>query len=195
MEQIISLNLKKGMSLDLTKKDVTLKKLGVGLGWKTTYDLDSIAFLVDKNGKIQETVCYQNLDGHGVKLDGDDRVGEKNGDCETISIKFSKLDEDITKIMLLANIYAAKKTRVCFGRVMVEGDTFDKVQGSYIRLYNKETNQELCKYSLEENGSQYNAFHFADLIKQEDGTWTFKAIGEGMNGSIEKLRKQLDKIN
>ena len=39
MEQIISLNLKKGMSLDLTKKDITLKKLGVGLGWKTVYDL------------------------------------------------------------------------------------------------------------------------------------------------------------
>lgn len=195
MEQIISLNLKKGMSLDLTKKDITLKKLGVGLGWKTVYDLDSIAFLVDKNGKIKETVCYQNLNGHGVKLDGDDTEGGKEGDCETISIKFSKLDEDITKIMLLANIYNAKKTRICFGRVMVEGDTFNKVQGSYIRLYNKETNQELCKYSLEENGSQYNAFHFADLIKQEDGTWTFKAIGEGMNGSIEKLRKQLDKIN
>ena len=74
---IISLDLKKGMTLDLTKKDDTLKILKIGLGWKTTYDLDTIAFCTNEYGKIIETVCYQNLTGKGVVLDGDDTHGGK----------------------------------------------------------------------------------------------------------------------
>ena len=192
----ISLNLKKGMSLDLTKKNENLKILKIGLGWKTNYDLDTIAFCANKDGKILETVCYQHLNGKGINLDGDDTQGGKNGDCETITINFSNLPENISKIMLCANIFNAKKTKIhksLFGKQnIIEGDTFSQVKGSYIRLYNDETKSELCKYSLEEDGSTFNAFHFANLIKQENGAWTFVTIGEGMNGSISKLRKQLD---
>lgn len=191
---MISLDLKKGMSLDLKKQDSSLKILGVGLGWNTEYDLDSIAFLVNNKGEIKETVCYQHLNGHGVKLDGDDRIGGKNGDCETITIKFSKIHKDITKIMLLANIYNAEPTKKTFFGKIKEGDNFGKVKGSFIRLYNKETDLELCKYLLEEDGSQFNAFYFADLIKQDNEEWIFMPIGKGMNGSIDMLRKELDKI-
>ena len=194
---IISLNLEKGMSLDLTKHDAALNLLKIGLGWQTHYDLDSIAFLVNENGKIDETVCYQHLNGRGVSLDGDDRSGGKSGDCETLTVNFSKVPKNITKIMLLANIYNAEPSRVhksLFGKEkVIEGDTFAKVNGSYIRLYNAETNAELCKYSLKEDGSSSNAFYFANLLKQNDGTWTFEAIGQGMNGSIEELRRQLNR--
>lgn len=194
----ISLNLKKGMSLDLTKHDNELHILNIGLGWQTEYDLDSIAFCVNENDKIVETVCYQNLNGKGVELDGDDTRGGKSGDCETITIDFSKVPSNINKIMLCANIFNATPSRIkksFFGKkeTIEEGDTFSRVKGSYIRLYNAETNVELCKYSLEEDGSQFNAFHFADLIKNSNGDWNFEAIGIGMNGSISELRKQLDK--
>lgn len=36
----------------------------------------------------------------------------------------------------------------------------------------------------------FTAFHFADLIRQDNGEWTFEAIGEGANGSIEKIAKR-----
>jgi stress response protein SCP2 len=192
MPEIISLNLTKGMSLDLTKHDNGLKVLGVGLGWQTTYDLDSIAFSTNARGRIEETVCYQHLNGYGVSLDGDDRVGGKTGDCETLTIDFAKVSKNINKIMILANIYNAAAPVKLFGKTISKGDTFARVKGSFIRLYNKETNVELCRYSLEEDGSGYNAFHFADLLKQPNGEWTFEIVGQGMNGDIASLRKQLD---
>ena len=65
---MLSLNLEKGMSLNLSKEDDSLKKLQVGLGWDTHMDLDSIAILLDKNEKVIETVCYYNKVGAGVVL-------------------------------------------------------------------------------------------------------------------------------
>ena len=194
---IISLDLKKGMSLDLTKHDNTLKVMKIGLGWKTTYDLDVMAFTVDRKGIIQDTICYYNPDEKGISLDGDDRIGGKEGDCETLTVIFDSLPQEITKIMICANIYNAKPTKIVKKGLFhkkeetIEGDTFKNVKGSYIRLYNANTNIELCKYSLEEDGSDFNAFHFANLIKQPNGEWSFVTIGEGMNGSIEQIRKKL----
>ena len=194
---MISLNLEKGMSLDLSKHEDALQHLNIALGWQTYYDWDSIAFLTNAAGKIVNTVCYQSLKGPGVTLDGDDTHGGGTGDNETISVDFSRVPEDITKIMICANIYNARKSevkqRLFFGPKVIEGDTFAKVNGSFIRLYNADTKEELCRYSLKEDGSQYNAFHFADLIRQPDNTWTFEAIGVGMNGSIAELRKQLSR--
>lgn len=199
MSNIVSLNLKKGMTLDLTKHDGSLNVAKIGLGWKTIYDLDAFAITVDDEDKIKKTVCYYNMEEKGLALDGDDRKGGKDGDCETITINFKNLPKSITKIMICVNIYNAKPNKVIKKGLfhkkeqIIEGDTFKNVKGSFIRLYNGETNVELCKYSLEDTGSNFNAFHFADLIKQDNGEWTFVAIGEGMNGSINEIEKQLQK--
>ena len=45
------INLSKGQTIDLTKKEVGLKHLDVGLGWITRMDLDTIAYLLDSNDK------------------------------------------------------------------------------------------------------------------------------------------------
>ena len=50
------INLSKGQTIDLTKKEVGLKHLDVGLGWITRMDLDTIAYLLDSNDKHIETV-------------------------------------------------------------------------------------------------------------------------------------------
>ena len=39
---MLSLNLEKGISLNLEKEVPTLKRLQIGLGWQTTCDLDAI---------------------------------------------------------------------------------------------------------------------------------------------------------
>lgn len=180
---MISLDLKKGMSLDLTKHDSTLRKINVGLGWDTHMDLDSIAFLLNENGKLVETVCYYNKNGEGVVLNGDNTTGEGEGDDEIVFVDLDRVPSNVVKIALYANIYNAG------GGVFSKGKTFGQVKGAYVRLVNEVTNQEVCKYSLTEDGKNFNAFHFADLIKV-DNQWTFVAIGEGANGEIKELEKR-----
>ena len=183
---MISLDLKKGMVLDLTKHDENLRRINLGLGWDTHMDLDSIAFLLDENNKLIETVCYYNKNGTGVRLNGDNTTGEGDGDDEIIFVNLDRVEDRVKRIALYANIYNAGS----FG-LFSKGKTFGQVKGAYIRLVNEITDQEICKYSLTEDGNKYNAFHFADLVRT-DGVWTFEAVGEGANGSIEQLEKRYE---
>lgn len=180
---MISLDLKKGMSLDLTKHDSTLTKMNLGLGWDTHMDLDSIAFLLDEHDRLVETVCYYHKNGHGVRLNGDNRTGEGDGDDEVIFVDLNRVPSNVAKIALYANIYNAG------GGFFSKGKTFGQVKGAYVRLVNEVTGKEVCKYSLTEDGKNFNAFHFADLVKV-NGAWTFVAIGEGANGEIKELEKR-----
>ena len=187
------------MNLDLTKQDNTLEVLKIGLGWQTKYDLDVMAFLTNNKGQIKETVCYQKLNGHGVDLDDDKLSGGLNVDQETLTVKLNEIPEDITQIQICVNIFCARPERQTFGlfgrKKTLKGDSFSEVKGSYVRLYNAISNEEICKYNLEEDGSNYTAFHFANLYKTENNEWIVEILGKGMNGSIESLRRQLQNLS
>lgn len=177
-------NLQKGSKVSLKKEDSTLKKLEVGLGWDTRTDLDSIAYLFDSDNKARETVCFFSKDHEGIFLNGDNLTGEGEGDDEVITVTLDKLPEWVTKISFCANIYAA--------RIKLWGvKDFSKVNGAYIRIVNAVSQNEICRYDLQENGKGFNAFYFADLIKNGN-EWEFIAVGRGMNGSVEKIQKQLE---
>ena len=174
------LNLQKNDILDLTKVVQTLTSVDIGLGWDTKMDLDTIAFLLDENDKVKETIYFANKNGTGIRLNGDNLTGEGDGDDEIITVNFNMLPANIKKIALYANI---------FSLVGLFKKDFSKVNGAYIRLVDNTTGKELCKYSLTENGKGYNAFHFADLVHNGTG-WTFVAVGEGCNGSVQKLQSK-----
>ena len=101
------LNLKKGEILNLTKND-QLKRITIGLGWKTHCDLDSIAILLDENDKRIKTVYYANkgnIESLGVKLSGDDLTGGKKGDCEQIYVDLNNLPHEVKTIDIYWNIF------------------------------------------------------------------------------------------
>lgn len=174
------LNLQKNDILDLNKVVETLTSVDVGLGWDTRMDLDTIAFLLDDNDKVKQTVYFSNKNGQGVRLNGDNLTGEGDGDDEIITVNFNQLPSDIKKIALYANIFSFTG--------LFKKD-FSDVKGAYIRLVDNTTSKELCKYSLTENGKGFNAFHFADLVDNGNG-WSFVAVGEGCNGSVKKLKQR-----
>lgn len=176
----MSISLKKGESISLKKDNNILKDIYLGLGWDTRMDLDSIAYLLDDNNKLIDTVCYKHLVSSGIYLNGDNLTGEGDRDDEIIFISLNKINPSVKKIALYANIFMPG---VIFKK------TFSKVKGAYIRLVNKNTNQEICKYSLSEKNMNYTAFHFADLNKVDD-SWKFIAVGKGTNGSIDQIAKQ-----
>lgn len=180
----ISLNLKKGISLDLSKTLPTLVNVKAGLGWDSAADLDVFA-LTMRNGKIQsanDIVFFNNKTVPGIILSGDCRNGlDSTGvDDETITINLAQIPADITEIAIFANIYDGQKLNQNFGMV----------NGAYIRIVDANTNKEEAIYVLNENDAAlFNAFHFATFKRNGTG-WTFDTVSKGMNGSIEDIANQ-----
>lgn len=171
-------DLTKGSKLNLTKKNKSLKNINLCLGWITKKDLDSSAVLRAKDSKVIKTVSFMNKKENGIFLHGDNLVGGK-GDCETISIYLDKIDSEVHKISLFANIFGIFGTRA----------TFAKVKKSYIRLVDMDCDKELCRYSLTEDISDFSACHFADIVRDDLGDWSFIVVGNGLNGQIKDIEK------
>lgn len=174
------LDLQKGDLLNLTKDYSKLNKIDLGLGWDVSttgrsWDLDASAIMMNDKNEIINTVYYGNKNVIGVRLNGDNLTGAGDGDDEIISVNLSKIPENVTKIGFFVNIFSA-------------GDRdFSKIKNAYIRMVNKDTNKEVCKYNLNEDGKGYNAFHFANLEKVGN-EWQFIAVGTGTNGGISELK-------
>ena len=173
-----ALNLQKNDILDLTKKNPGLKRVILGAGWDVAtmgqdFDLDIAAFLLNANGKVQnipdDVIFFNNMQGQGIYLEGDNRTGAGEGDDERIRIDLESIPAHVQKIVFVVTIHEAQAKR----------QTFGMVENSYVRLLDEENNErEICRFNLKENGSTVTSVIFSELYKQ-NGEWQFKAIGEG----------------
>ncbi len=219
----MAINLVKGQTIDLRKNDkgesFDLSSVTIGLGWdvrkthggflgklfggaeEAEYDLDAIAFLLDKNGKVanrayakqtangrtinmfEGDVIYFNSmrhpSGH-IWLTGDNRTGAGEGDDEQIIVKLDSLDPKYDRILFLVAIYQGRKNNQHFGMV----------ENAFIRAVDSH-GKEIAKFSLS-GDSTYNgmcSMTFAEVYRK-DGTWKFRAIGDpGTTDSLSELLK------
>lgn len=171
------LNLQKNDILDLTKRNPGLKKVILGAGWDISnsgsdFDLDIAAFLLDCNNKfnsLENIIFFNNKQGEGIYLEGDNRTGIGEGDDERIVIDLERINPNIQKIVFVVTIHNAQ----------VKRQTFGMIGNSYIRLVDVDNNEkELCRFNLKENGSTATSVLFAELLR-EGSEWQFKARGEG----------------
>ena len=176
-DSIPVLNLQKNDILDLTKKNPGLKKVILGAGWDISrngadFDLDIAAFLLDSNNKfntVSNVIFFNNPNGQGVTLSGDNRTGAGDGDDERLLIDLQAIDSNIAKIAFVVTIHNAQAKR----------QTFGMIDNSYVRLLDAENNEkELCRLNLKEDGSTSTSVIFAELYKA-GSEWEFKAVGEG----------------
>lgn len=65
-------------------------------------------------------------------------------------------------------------------------DKFGQVSNSYIRIVDKDTNEELIKYELGEDFSIETAIVVAEIYKH-NGEWKFNALGSGFEGGLAAL--------
>ena len=183
----MSVNLRKGGRVDLTK-GTGLKKVMLGLGWDTNryaggkeFDLDLVMFMCGADGRCtneNQIVFYNNLKdpAESVIYSGDNRTGAGDGDDETAIIDFTKIPEDIQKIVMAVTIHDAKANNQNFG----------SVDNSYIRVLNSDTNEELVRYDLGEDFSTETSVVFGELYKH-GGEWKFKAVGQGFEKELADL--------
>lgn len=186
----MGITLAKGQKVSLTKGNPGLKNILIGLGWDTNkydggfdFDLDTAAFLADENGKVTndlDFVFYNNLKHSSGSVEhlGDNRTGEGDGDDEQILVDLSKIPSNINKVAFTVTIHEALERRQNFGQV----------SNSYIRVLNKDTNEELIKYELGEDFSIETAVVVAEIYRH-NGEWKFNALGSGFEGGLAALCK------
>ncbi|WP_281526057.1 TerD family protein [Intestinibacter bartlettii] len=186
----MAITLSKGQKVSLTKGNPGLKHIVVGLGWDTNkydggfdFDLDSAAFLLDENGKVNadtDFVFYNNLkhSSGAVEHLGDNLTGEGNGDDEQVKVDLSLVPQNISKIAFTVTIHEALERRQNFGQV----------SNSYVRVIDEDTNQELLNYELGEDFSIETAIVVCEIYRH-NGEWKFNALGSGFEGGLEALCK------
>lgn len=181
----ITLDMSKSSVLDLTKRNPGLKNVTLAAGWDLSsngqsFDLDICAFLLNENGKItsaNDVIFFNNKEVNGIKLNGDNRTGQGDGDDETIDLDLSMISPNVKSIVFCISIFDAIAKR----------QTFGMVNNAYVRLLNKnEQNKEICRFCLKDDYSTSTAVIFAKL-KRNNNEWEFEAVGEGKQADFNGL--------
>lgn len=200
----MALSLVKGQTLSLVKSNGgKLTRVRIGLGWEVLaepMDLDTEVFMC--NNVTGKPVCdkdaYMIFYGQPKEADGktiigpngaivhhgDNRTGAGDGDDESIDIDFTKMDAlgDVNELMVFVTIYEQKSPHV---------QNFGMLKEAYIRVYDMDTNAELCKYDLDANFPGKFSVQVGSFKKQPTGEWSFEAIGEGYDRDLGAVGKAL----
>lgn len=199
----MSVSLKKGQKVSLSKESAGLSKVIIGLGWdeaqpaKSTgffgslfatptqaIDCDATAILL-QNGKWvdrQDIVYFGNLRHKSgtVQHMGDNLTGAGEGDDEQIIVDLARVPACYDRIVIVVNIYQAAQRKQHFGMI----------RNAFIRLVDGRNNREMCKYDLTENYSGMTAMIFGEVYRH-NGEWKFSAIGQGtQDNSIGQLAQR-----
>jgi tellurium resistance protein TerD len=183
----MSVSLKKGGNVNLTKESPNLTRIAIGLGWDVrvtsgaAYDLDASAFLLNANGKVRSDFdfifynCLESTCG-SVIHQGDNRTGAGDGDDEVVKVDLSKVPKGIEKIAFTVTIHDAELRHQNFGQIAQ----------AYIRVVNEDTGDEVARYDLSEDASTDAAMIFGELYRH-NGDWKFRAIGQGFTKGLGPL--------
>ena len=186
----MGISLSKGGNVSLSKTDPTLKNVIVGLGWDARptdgadFDLDASAFMVKEDGKVRSNSDFifynQTKSACGsVEHTGDNRTGEGDGDDEAVIVLLDKIPSDVQQVVFCVTIHDAGLRKQNFGQV----------SHAFVRVVNKDSNNEVARYDLSEDASIETAMIFGEIYRHS-GEWKFKAVGQGYAGGLAALAKQ-----
>jgi tellurium resistance protein TerD len=186
----MGISLNKGGNLSLSKTDPTLKNIIVGLGWDARptagadFDLDASAFMVKEDGKVRadsDFIFYNQTKSTcgSVEHTGDNRTGAGEGDDESLIVLLDKVPTDIQRIVFTVTIHDADSRKQNFGQV----------SNAYMRVVNKDSNNEVARFDLSEDASIETAMVFGEIYKH-GSEWKFKAVGQGYAGGLAALARQ-----
>lgn len=182
----MSVSLKKGQKISLSKERAGLSKVVVGLGWdeakqskfrlfgpkQSQIDCDASA-LVLQNGHLasnNDIVYFKNLQhktGTVIHM-GDNLTGAGDGDDEQIGLDLARIPAEYDRIVIVVNIYQATARNQHFGMI----------KNAFIRIVDASNHTEICRYNLTDDYSGMKAMIFGEVYKH-NGEWKFNAIGQG----------------
>lgn len=186
----LSLDLNKGVTLDLVKEDgANLHRVNVGLAWDPVLsgkdvDLDLSAFFLH-HGRVQSLddvmyykanpamKCFQYAEYSGDSRDGSEADGDDPD--EFIKVNLDSIPADIDSVVFVVTIYNA----------VVNNQTFGVVR-SLVKIEDGFKGKNLATYRLNTDNSVDTAFIIGKLIRSGTG-WSFKGIAEGRDGDLNDL--------
>lgn len=184
------------MSVSLIKGEnaplgLAATKLRVGLGWSPRvtvgeeFDLDVSCFILGADNQVrskQDVVFYNQLESPrgSVKHTGDNVDGEGGGDDEAILVDLTLVPDDVKQLVFVATIHQALERRQNFGIV----------DDAYMRVVDRDTNEELARFDLSEDACVEHSLIFGALVKKADG-WQFRAIGKGVEAELPEIARSL----
>lgn len=211
----MAISLRKGEGISLRKEEYDLSRVTIGLGWdiaevkqsllsrlaggsQQEHDLDVVAFLCNRAGKVENTGRFENgnatLQGGDVVffnslrhpsgqiwLTGDNLTGAGDGDDEQIVAQLATLPESYHKIVFVVQIYQGHQRNQSFGQV----------KNAYIRAVDAR-DREMVRFDLSGGAGfeQCRSMLFAELIR-EAGGWRFNAVATPYPGdSFVEILKQ-----
>lgn len=180
-----TVNLRKGQRVELAKG---ISKLRIELTWNASrraqsWDLDIMAIEVDEDQLIakddpKRLVYYNNLQDpeNALVHSGDDRTGDEDG--EEMKLDLSKVSTDVKELIFILNIFESMKN----------GQNFGEIKGTTLRIfYDNNTIPDLV-YNLEEEDSHKTATVLKVCsVYRSGGIWKFKAINEGVTGTLTSV--------
>ncbi len=197
----MSISLKKGQKVSLSKENPGLSRVVVGLGWDEVkkgkgfnflapkpapIDCDASAILLH-NGKLvykEDVVYFGNLRHPTgmVQHMGDNLTGAGEGDDEQIIVDLAGIPGEYDKIVIVVNIYQAVQRKQHFGMI----------QNAFIRLVDGRNNSEMCRYNLTDDYGNMTAMIFGEIYRH-NGEWKFNPVGQGTTdpGLGELIRRYM----
>lgn len=180
------------MGITLTKKQTIslakeseegLEKVRLGLGWDVAkpsgffgkifggngdIDLDASCIMIDKKGSPVDIIYYGQLKSKckSIVHSGDNRTGQGEGDDEDILVKLNKISPEIEYLVFTVNSFTGQK--------------FNDIENAYCRILDADTNKELAKINLSDQGNHTGLI--MAYLKRNGSDWTFTAVGEVCNG-------------
>ncbi|MFG5382319.1 TerD family protein [Yoonia sp. R2-816] len=173
----MAISLSKGQTISLKKESAGLKRVHMGLGWdpvapkgffaKLTgpkdIDLDASVITFDASKQPTGIVFFgqlQSADG-SILHTGDNLTGEGDGDDEVIKIDLDRLDSNVETLVFFVNSY--------------RGQTFNEVDNAFCRIMDDDTQKELCRFTLTDQGAHTGVV--MAVLSRSGGDWQLKAVG------------------
>ena len=208
----MSISLKKGERISLSKESKGLSKITVGLGWhendnkggneggffsrlfggssssgsSSSYDFDCDASaLLLKDGKFthnDDLVYFGNLSHKSGAV-------KHSGDNLTGGSDGGKDDSEQIKIEL-------DRVPTEFDKIVIVANIyqaksrkqhFGMIKNAFIRIVDEKTGTEMCRYDLTDDYSGKTTIIFGEIYRH-DNEWKFNAIGNGtIDGSLSEI--------
>jgi len=150
------------------------QKSGGFFGGNKQFDLDSSVLCLDTDKKlldVKNIVYFGNL-RHGsgaISHQGDNLTGAGEGDDEVINIDLPLIPPNIAYLAFAINIYKCDRRK----------QDFSMVDNAFVRLVDRNTNQELARYNL--SGSEYEGMTGMIMaeVYRHNTEWKMAAVGNG----------------
>ncbi len=180
----MSISLHKNETMSITSYDNKINGVIVGLGWdcaecdgvlltkaNSAIDCDLSAIICGHDGKKIDVVYFnkKRSENDAIVYAGDNRSGVGEGDDEKIYINFTKIPQNVGKLVIIVNIYDAAAKHQHFGMI----------KNAFVRIVNWKTEEEICRYNLTENYNNMTGLIVGELVRSS-GSWDFVPMGKGV---------------